>query len=98
MPAVGRPGWEIVAPRIMGELRPALTGDVHEVDIAPAGRSGAIAAIPRKDEELAVRRPGGRGGVTSIGHPLDIAAISIGDIDLRQTRASTGPGNLCAGL
>ena len=31
--AIGRPGWKVVAPGVVGQLRPALAGDVHDLSL-----------------------------------------------------------------
>src|SRR3569623_216739 len=63
---VGRPGGEVVAAGLMGELHPAARGDVHEVDVLAAGSAGTIFAIPGEGEELAVGSPRGRDGIAAI--------------------------------
>ena len=73
--AVRRPGRKVVAAGFMGELKPALAGDVHDVDVLPAGCAGAVLAVPTEGEELAVGRPRGRNGVAAVGHALDVAAV-----------------------
>ena len=70
MPSVGRPGREVAAAAVVSELNPALGGDFHDVDVLSAGCAGAVLAIPGEGEELAVGRPGGRGGVAAVGHAL----------------------------
>src|SRR5580658_4700576 len=59
--AIRGPRRKVVASCVVGQLSPALAGDVHNVDIASARRTGAILAVPGEDEELSVWRPGGRG-------------------------------------
>ncbi len=61
--SVGRPGGEIAAAGVVGELDPLAGGDVDDVDVLARRGSGAVFAIPGEGDELAVGRPRGRGGV-----------------------------------
>src|SRR5579871_2126388 len=54
MTAVGRPGGEVAGAYVVGELNPALGGDLHDVDVTAAGGAGAVLAIPCEGEEVSV--------------------------------------------
>src|SRR6266568_802950 len=96
---IGRPGREVVAARFMGELEPTqrLAGDVHYINILAAGRARTVFAIPAKGEELSVGRPRRRDCVTAVGQALDIGAVLIHGVNLRQPRTAAHPGNLRIG-
>ena len=53
--AIGSPAREVVAAGLVGELDPALAGHLHDVDVLPAGSSGAVLAVPTKGEKVAGR-------------------------------------------
>src|SRR5579859_1723458 len=80
--AVGRPAGEIVAAGVVCELDPTLGGDVHDVDVLPAGSAGTVFAVPAEGEELAVGGPGRGDGVTAVGHALDVGAVDVHGVDL----------------
>src|SRR4051812_11236653 len=92
--AVRRPRWIIAHPQLMGELHPALGSDVHHVDVLSAGSTRAIVAAPREGEELPVRRPRRRDGVTTVSHALQVGAIGVHDVDLRKPGAAAHERNL----
>ena len=54
---IGRPRRKIVAACLMRGLQPALAGDIHHVDVLPAGIAGAVFAVPAKGQQAPVRRP-----------------------------------------
>ena len=95
---VGRPGGEVAAAAVVGELGPFPGGDLHDVDVLSAGRSGAVLAVPGEGEELSVGRPGGRGGVSSVGHLLHAGAVGVHDVELGQAGAVADEGDLGPGL
>src|SRR3954452_22714799 len=97
MPPVRRPAWEIIAPRIVRKLQPALAGDVHDVDVLPARRAGAVLPVPTKGEHGAVGRPGRRDGVASIRQPLDVGSVLVHGVDLRKAGAAAYPRDLRVG-
>ena len=75
-----------------------LVATLHDVDVLAAGSAGAVLAVPGEGEELAVGRPGGRGGVAAVGHALHAGAVGVHDVELRQAGAAADPGDLRAGL
>src|SRR5277367_5406400 len=44
VPPIRRPGREILPSLVMGKLGPTLAGNVHDVDVLPPGRTGAVLA------------------------------------------------------
>src|SRR5437588_6834845 len=99
MSAVRRPRGEVVASLAMGELHPLMAGDVHEVDVLAAGRTGSVMTHPCIGEELPVRRPGRRDGVSAFGDFLGVSTVGFHHVYLWNTGAvSAHPGDLRAGL
>ncbi len=94
VPSIRGPGRKILSSLVMGELGPAFAGNVHDVDVLPARRAWAVFAVPRKGQELSVRRPRGRGGVTTIGQALYVGSIRIHGVDLGQPSPSAAPCDL----
>src|SRR5438128_12653243 len=78
----------------MGKLHPLLARDIHQVNVAGAGFSWAILANPGKSEELSIRRPRRRYGITLVGHALDIRSIRLHGVDLRKPGSPAYPGDL----
>src|SRR5581483_2573049 len=79
---------------VMRQLRPALAGDIHDVDVLPARSARPVFTVPCKGKELAVGRPRRRSGIAPISQSLHVGAVRIHDVNLRQPCAPAYPGNL----
>src|SRR5580692_2800464 len=75
VPPIRRPRGEILPPRIMRELGPALAGNVHDVDVLTPCGARTILAVPGKCQKLSVGRPRGRSGISAVGHALHASPI-----------------------
>src|SRR6516162_529563 len=75
VPAIGSKAGKIVATRITGKLQPALAGDVHYVDILPAGRARTVFAVPTEGQHRAARRPRRRDGISPVGHAQHVRPV-----------------------
>src|SRR5271156_1996427 len=94
MPSIRGPGRKILPSLVMGELGPAFAGNVHNVDVLAARRSGPVLAVPRKRQELPVGRPRRRGGIATVGQALHVGSIRVHGVDLRQSGTAAAPRNL----
>src|ERR1700753_3951971 len=94
VPSIRRPGWKILPSLVVGELGPALAGNVHDVDVLPARRARTVLAVPCEGHELSVRRPGGRRLIAAVGQTLYVRSIRIHGVDLRQSSPAAAPGYL----
>src|ERR1035441_7812545 len=95
--SVRSPGGEVVASGFVGDLKPALAGDVHDVDILTAGIAGPVLAVPTEGEELAIGSPGGGYGIPAVGQALNVGAVLVHGVDLRLPGAPADPGQLRVG-
>ena len=86
----------VVAAGVVRELKPLQrpAGNIHHVDVLAAGGARAVFAVPGEGEPLAVRRPRGRNRIAAVGHALNVGAILVHGVDLRQAGAAADPGNL----
>src|SRR5271157_4124863 len=96
--SVRGPGGVVVASGFVGNLKPALAGDVHDVDILTAGVARPVLAVPTEGDELAVGSPGGRDSIAAVCQALDVGAVLIHDVDLRLPGAPADPGQLRVGV
>src|ERR1700757_4434379 len=97
MSTVGSPVWEVVGTSVMSQLNPALGCDVHDVDILATGSARAILAIPAEGQELPIRGPARRNGVTAISQALNVCTVLVHGVNLRQSGASAYPCKLGIG-
>src|SRR5947199_5240355 len=88
MTSIWRPTGKIVHPRVVGQLHPLVRGNIHQIKVLASGGAGAVVAPPRKSQKLSIRRPRWRYRISGIGDALQVAAISVHNVDLWQASAS----------
>jgi hypothetical protein len=57
VPSIRRPRWKVVDAGLVRRLQPVLAGNIHHVDVLPAGIAGTVFAVP-------TARPAGRRSTT----------------------------------
>src|SRR5205807_6457653 len=98
MASIRGPRWEVINAGIVRQLYKLPGGNIHNIDVLPAGRTRTVMADPRKGQQLAVREPRGGYGISFAGNLLEIAPVGVHEENLRETVASAHPGNLAIGL
>src|ERR1700722_2341609 len=94
MPIIRRPGRKIVAPAIVRQLHPLLTGNVHQINVRRSRLTRPILADPRQTEKLPIRRPVGRYRIPLVRHTLLVRTVGLHGINLRQSRPPADEGDL----